>query len=102
MNRIKFLLCLFSVSMLLSMPVAAAESDDYDANHDGKITFEEVMQKVEKSTRATFDTMDRNKDGVLSSDDFDDMREGMEKFEQWLDDLFKPFLQEDEPKERQV
>jgi len=34
--------------------------------------------------------MDHNKDGVLSDKDFDDVREGMKKLEDWLHDLLKP------------
>lgn len=72
-------------------------SQDFDANGDGQVTFEEVMKKVERSARKAFDSMDRNRDGVLSNKDFNDVREGMQKMERWLDDLLKPFMREDEP-----
>lgn len=72
-------------------------SPDFDANGDGQVTFEEVMKKVERSARKAFDSMDRNRDGVLSNKDFNDVREGMQKMEKWLDDLLKPFMREDEP-----
>ena len=79
--------------MLASLAVAGENrSDDFDANGDGRITFEEVMKKLEPSARSAFDSMDRNKDGVLSDKDFDDVREGMDKLQKWLDDLLKPFL----------
>ncbi len=72
------------------------QPDDFDANGDGQVTFPEVMKKVEKSARKTFDTMDHNKDGVLSDKDFDDVREGMQKLEDWLHDLLKPFIKDDD------
>jgi len=40
--------------------------------------------------------MDHNKDGVLSDNDFDDVREGMQKLEDWLYDMFKPFIKDDD------
>lgn len=73
-----------------------ATSQDFDANGDGQVTFEEVMKKVERSARKAFDGMDRNRDGVLSNKDFNDLREGMQKLEEWLDNLLKPFMQEEE------
>ncbi|ATX80909.1 EF hand [Mariprofundus ferrinatatus] len=83
--------------LLVSTPALADEnSSAFDANGDGQITFEEVMQRLETSARATFDAMDRNKDGVISDKDFDDVREGMEKLERWFEDLLKPFLPEQE------
>jgi len=87
--------------MLSATPAFAGESSAgaFDANGDGQITFEEVMNRLEKSARATFDSMDRNKDGVISDKDFDDVREGMEKMEKWFEDLLKPFLPEENPEE---
>ncbi|OIO67001.1 MAG: hypothetical protein AUJ57_12010 [Zetaproteobacteria bacterium CG1_02_53_45] len=87
---------------LAATPAMAADSksDDFDANGDGQITFEEVMKRLETSARAAFDSMDHNKDGVLSDKDFDDVRKGMEKLQQWLDDLLKPFLPEEKKPER--
>jgi len=93
------LLAIVLASGLLFASTAMAadnKSNDFDANSDGQITFEEVMKKVEKSARKTFDAMDHNKDGVLSDKDFDDVREGMQKMEDWLHDLIKPFIKDDE------
>ena len=75
---------------------AGNQEDQFDANGDGQVTFPEVMKKVEKSARKTFDAMDHNKDGVLSDKDFDDVREGMQKLEDWLHDLLKPFIKDDD------
>jgi Ca2+-binding EF-hand superfamily protein len=44
-----------------------------------------------------FDALDRNKDGVLSQEDFSDVSEGMQKLQDWLDDLLRPFLPSEEP-----
>lgn len=87
-----------ALSLLLVSPATAGEaaSQDFDANGDGKITFAEVMKKLERSARTTFDAMDHNKDGVLSSKDFGDVQEGVKKLEDWLHDLLKPFMQDDE------
>ncbi|MDQ6969315.1 MAG: hypothetical protein Q9M16_02255 [Mariprofundus sp.] len=98
---------LLSMLLIVGLFVASSAwaggsaSDDFDANADGQVTFEEVMKKLEKSARSTFDNMDRNKDGVLSNKDFDDVRQGMQKLEDWLDDLlkpFKPFMQPEKEK----
>jgi len=97
-NRSKALLAAVLATGLLFASTAMAagnKSDDFDANHDGQITFAEVMQKVEKSARKTFDAMDHNKDGVLSKKDFDDVRQGMQKLQDWLQDLLKPFMKDD-------
>ncbi len=84
---------------------ACADEDQlegYDANGDGSITFGEVMRHLEPSVRMSFDAMDRNKDGVLSDKDFDDVRQGMKKWEEWLDNLLKPFLIPEDQKEDEV
>ena len=89
---------LLSMLLIVGLFVASSAwaggsaSHDFDANGDGQVSFEEVMQKLEKSARTTFDSMDRNHDGVLSNKDFDDVRQGMQKLEDWLDNLLKPFL----------
>lgn len=102
-NRLVSALLLMIGLMLASLAVAGeSRSDDYDRNGDGAITFEEVMQRLEHSARITFDQMDRNKDGVLSDQDFDDLREGMEKLEEWLDDLLDQFLPEEEPEQMMI
>ena len=90
--------------MLSASPAFADESSAgaFDTNGDGQITFEEVMKRLEKSARPAFDSMDRNKDGVISNKDFDDVREGMEKMERWFEELLKPFLQEEEPEQMEV
>lgn len=80
---------------MLWTPAAWAEEEGnsrFDSNGDGLVTFQEVMKYLEPSVRKTFDAMDRNKDGVLSDKDFDDLREGMKQLEKWLDKLLiKPF-----------
>lgn len=86
-------------SLLCSSPAYAADKNDFDANGDGRITFEEVMKRVEAATRKTFDRLDINKDGALSDEDFDGVRDQMKKMEDWLEELLKPFLDKDEEKE---
>ena len=85
--------------MLSATPALAGEKSvgAFDANGDGQITFAEVMQRLEKAARPTFDSMDRNSDGVISDKDFDDVREGVEKLERWFENLLQPFLVEEEP-----
>jgi len=92
------LVTLFFAGMLFTATAIAGENQThaFDANGDGKTTFEEVMKKLEKSARTTFDAMDHNKDGVLSEKDFDDVRDGMRKLEDWLYDLLKPFMDNDD------
>jgi len=87
---------IFASAAMAEGNLQGAQSGDFDANNDGQVTFEEVMKKLEKSARTTFDAMDHNKDGVLSDKDFDDVREGMQKLEDWLHDLLKPFLKDDD------
>jgi len=86
-------------------PASAADHPfkDYDSNHDGKITMNEIMQHIRPRIQSAFNTLDRNKDGVLSSKDFDDVREGMKKFQDWLNELLRQFLpsmKEDKDKEK--
>ena len=85
--------------LLWASPVYAADKNDFDANGDGRITFEEVMKRVEATTRKTFDRLDINKDGALSDEDFDGVRDQMKEMEDWLEELLKPFLDKDEEKE---
>jgi len=75
-------------------PAPAAEHPfkDYDSNHDGKITMDEIMRHIRPRIQSGFNALDRNKDGVLSGKDFDDVREGMEKLQDWLDELLRQFL----------
>ncbi len=40
-----------------------------DADHNGKVTYEEMLAVTPNLTRERFDRMDTNKDGVLSPDD---------------------------------
>lgn len=90
------------IALLLSAtPALAGEKSvgSFDANGDGQITFAEVMQRLESAARPAFDSMDRNRDGVISDKDFDDVREGVEKLERWFEELLKPFLLEDEPQQ---
>jgi len=98
------LVALFFTCLLFATPVIAGEDKThaFDANGDGKITFEEVMKKLEKSARTTFDTMDHNKDGVLSEKDFDGARDSMRKIENWLYDLIKPLMENDKSDSKAV
>ncbi|MDX8404980.1 MAG: hypothetical protein R8K50_02385 [Mariprofundus sp.] len=80
----------------IAIPAQAGEMDDFDRNRDGTITFDEVMKHLEPSVRKGFDALDRNRDGVLSDKDFDNLREGMQQLEHWLQDLIRPLLP-DEP-----
>jgi len=65
---------------------------EYDSNHDGKITMNEIMRHIRPKIQNGFDALDRNKDGVLSDRDFDDVRKGMQEFQDWLDELLRQFL----------
>jgi len=87
-----FVAALLSLSCMIT-PAQGAEMDEFDSNSDGKITFEEVMKHLEPSVRKSFDALDRNRDGVLSDKDFDDVREGMQQMEEWLQDLIRPLLE---------
>jgi len=96
-----FLSILLIVGLFFSSVVWAesSQSHGFDGNGDGQITFEEVMKRVEKSARSMFNRMDRNNDGVLSNDDFNDVREGVQKLEEWLDNLLNPLMQNEEEAE---
>ncbi|MFQ5354961.1 MAG: hypothetical protein ACE5DY_00485 [Mariprofundaceae bacterium] len=98
------LLGLVLSGILWAAPSYANEEklESYDADGDGKITFDEVMRHIEPSIRLSFDAMDRNKDGVLSDKDFDDVREGVKKWEGWLNHLLEPFLAPDKPERNEV
>ncbi len=82
------------VGFLYIAPASAADHPfkDYDSNHDGKITMNEIMQHIRPRIQSAFDALDRNKDGVLSSKDFGNVREGMKKLQDWLDELLRQFL----------
>jgi len=84
--------------LLWASPAYAADSQfqGFDANGDGIITFEEIMEHIEPSVRKGFDVLDRNGDGVLSDNDFDDVRGGMQELRNWLNELLKPFLSQEE------
>jgi len=84
--------------LLYAAPASAADHPfkDYDSNHDGKITMNEIMRHIRPKIQSGFDALDRNKDGVLSSKDFDDVREGMKKLQDWLDELLRQFLPTEE------
>jgi len=83
---------------LYAIPASAADHPfkDYDSNHDGKITMNEIMRHIRPKIQSGFDALDRNKDGVLSGKDFDDVREGMKKLQDWLDELLRQFLPTEE------
>lgn len=83
--------------VLWATPAFAAESpwDGFDRNGDGRVTFDEVMQQLEPSVRKGFDALDRNHDGVLSAEDFDDVRDGVRKLHRWMEELLRPFMQDD-------
>ena len=80
--------------LLYAAPASAADRPfkEYDSNHDGKITMNEIMRHIRPKIQSGFDALDRNKDGVLSSKDFDDVREGMKKLQDWLDELLRHLL----------
>jgi len=100
----EMMMALLLALMVSAAPAVAAESNAgaFDSNGDGQITFAEVMERLEASARPTFDSMDRNKDGVISDKDFDDVREGMEKLERWFEELLKPFLIEKKTEQMEV
>jgi len=83
-----------ALALLTAAPAQAGEAEfsGFDANNDGKITMSEVMRHIRPAIQSGFDAMDRNHDGVLSKDDFNDVSDGMHKFQEWLDDLLKPFV----------
>ncbi len=95
-RRISLLMLAPAAALMLLMAAPAqadeAELSGFDANHDGKITMSEVMRHIRPAIQSGFDAMDRNHDGVLSKDDFNDVSEGMHKFQQWLDELLRPFM----------
>jgi len=64
----------------------------YDINGDGRITMPEIMQHIQPSVQKGFDVLDRNKDGVLSKDDFNDVSQGMQQMQDWLEELLRPFM----------
>lgn len=45
--------------------------DDADANHDAQLSFEELTAVLPEVTRAQFEALDRNADGVLDYDEFE-------------------------------
>ncbi|MFQ5582635.1 MAG: hypothetical protein ACE5F3_08440 [Mariprofundaceae bacterium] len=88
---------------LWATPACADDGwDKFDGNGDGRITFEEVMRHIEPSVRKSFDSLDRNGDGVLSRSDFDDVRDSIKKFEDWLDEFLDIFIPSEEDEEQWV
>jgi len=51
-----------------------------------------IMRHIRPRIQSGFDALDRNKDGVLSGRDFDDVREGMKELQDWLDELLRQFF----------
>ncbi len=83
-----------------SQAAGPSPRDSYDLDGDGRITFEELMEATGRTSgkmlkdfepvlRRGFDALDRNHDGVLSARDFDDFREGMRRFREWIDHLLE-------------
>jgi len=60
------------------------------------------MRHVEPSIRKGFDALDRNHDGALSGEDFNDFHRGMQKLEDWLNELLKPFIPSKEERDVQA
>ncbi len=77
--------------LLIMLPCGAQAGDigtsGFDIDGDGRITMDEVMRHLRPSVQKGFDALDRNHDGVLSRDDFRDVREGMRRMQDWLDSL---------------
>jgi len=98
--------------LLLAMPQAVHATDlfegkspdtmisEFDGNDDGRLTFDELMQSLERSARKWFRLMDRNKDGVVSREDGAALGEQIEGSFDWLwevlRDLFKDEKKTDE------
>jgi len=105
MRAAKEMMVALLLALMVAVSPAVAEEQGagaFDSNGDGQITFAEVMKRLEETARPTFDSMDRNQDGVISDKDFDDVREGMEKLERWFEELLKPFLIEEKAEQMEV
>jgi acetyl esterase/lipase len=57
--------CLLSGPSLLAQPPGGNPFDRFDANKDGKVTREEVPERL----RERFDSIDANKDGLISAEE---------------------------------
>ena len=101
------------IVLLFALPRAAGAADifegkspqgmisEYDANGDGRLTFDELMQSLEKSARKWFRLMDRNRDGVISREDGAALEKQMENSLDWLWDMLRDLF-EDEKKPGEV
>lgn len=82
--------------LLWALPAVAADNpwDGFDSNGDGRVTYDEVMKQLEPPIRKGFDAMDRNHDGALSAEDFDDVHDGVRQLHRWLEEMLRPFLEQ--------
>lgn len=71
---------------------------EYDSNGDGRLTFEELMQSLEKTAHKWFSAMDRNKDGAVSADDGEALEQQIEDSFDWLWDMLHDLMKDDEKK----
>jgi len=102
-------LTIFLTLLLLLQPQASDAADffegksaesmisEYDGNGDGRLTFDELMQSIEKTAHKWFNAMDRNKDGAVSEEDGAAMQKQIEGSFDWLWDLLHD-LMDDEKK----
>jgi len=95
------------IVLLFALPQAAGAADifegkspdavisEFDGNGDGRLTFDELMQSLEKSARKWFRLMDRNKDGVISREDGAALEKQMEDSFDWLWDMLRDLFKDE-------